>query len=196
MRTVLRESARHNRHGKNAAHLVPLSRRPGTEGGMRVDIMKPHNTAKETVLPLVEEALRVDKRRTETGRVRISVATEAEERLVRETLRSERAAVARVSIGRGLTDGEAAPIAGREEDRTFILPVLEEVLVIEQRLILREEIRLRLVAVEETIEETVTLRRQCAEVDRLPPAVMTDIPNGSGEPAPPGDLPPAQTVPR
>jgi stress response protein YsnF len=161
-----------------------------------VDIIKPDSTAEETVLPLVEEALRVGKRRIETGRVRISVATEAEERLVRETLRSERAEVERVNIGHELTEGEPAPIARREEDGTFILPVLEEVLVIERRLVLREEIRLRLVAAEEAIEETVTLRRQRAEVEKLPPAATADIPNGSGELAPPSDLSPAPAIPR
>ncbi len=161
-----------------------------------MDIIKPDSAAEETVLPLVEEALRVGKRRIETGRVRISVATETEARLVRETLRSERAEVERVNIGRELTEGEAAPIARREEDGTFILPVLEEVLVIERHLVLREEIRLRLVAAEETIEESVTLRRQRAEVERLPPAVMADIPNGSGELAPPGDPSPAPAIPR
>jgi stress response protein YsnF len=104
--------------------------------------------------------------------------------------------VERVNIDHELTEGEPAPIARREEDGTFILPVLEEVLVIERRLVLREEIRLRLVAVEETIEETVTLRRQRAEVERLPPAAMADIPNGFGELAPPGDLSPAPAIPR
>jgi stress response protein YsnF len=158
--------------------------------------MKPDSTAEETVLPLVEETLRVGKRRIETGRVRISVPAEAEERLVRETFRSERAEVERVNIDHELTEGEPAPIARREEDGTFILPVLEEVLVIERRLVLRKEIRLRLVAAEETIEETVTLRRQRAEVERLPPAAMADIPNGSGELAPPGDLSPAPAIPR
>ena len=39
------------------------------------------NASDEIVLPLVEEALRVGKRRVETGRVRVSVATDIEERL-------------------------------------------------------------------------------------------------------------------
>jgi uncharacterized protein (TIGR02271 family) len=122
------------------------------------------------VLPLVEEALRVGKRRVETGRVRISVSTEAEERVVRETLRGERAQVERVAIDRELAAGEAPPVARQEADGTFVLPVLEEVLVVERRLVLREEIRMRVTAMEEPVEETVTLRRQRAEVERLPPS--------------------------
>ena len=129
-----------------------------------------NNADDEAVLPLVEEALRVGKRRVETGRVRVSVATETEERLVRETLRSERAETERVPVWRELADGEQAPSVRREQDGTVVVPVLEEVLVVERRLVLREEVRLRVVAVEEAIEQPVTLRRQRAEVERLPPA--------------------------
>lgn len=122
----------------------------------------------ELVLPLIEEALRVGKRRVETGRVRVSLATEVEERLVRETLRSERVEVERVAVGRELALGEVAPVARREADGTLVVPVLEEVLVVERRLVLREEVRLRTVAAEETVEQPVTVRRQRAAVERLP----------------------------
>jgi uncharacterized protein (TIGR02271 family) len=135
-----------------------------------VDAEKPIGSTDEVVLPLIEEALRVGKRRVETGRVRISVATDTEERLVRETLRSERVEVERVTVDRELAAGEPAPLARREEDGTLVVPVLEEVLVIERRLVLREEIRLRTIAAEDTVEQPVTLRRQRAEVERLPPA--------------------------
>ena len=135
----------------------------------------------EAVLPLVEEALRVGKRRVETGRVRVSVATEAEERVVRETLRSERAEVRRVPVGRELVEGEPAPALRREADGTVVLPVLEEVLVVERRLVLREEIRMRIVTSEDTVEEPVTLRRQRAEVERLPPEAAGD-PDMAGPP--------------
>ena len=127
------------------------------------------DTAGETVLPLVEEALRVGKRRIETGRVRVSVSTDVEERVVRETLRSERAELERVPIGRELAEGEPAPVVRQEPDGTVVVPVLEEVLVVERRLVLREEIRMRLVSVEEAVEQPVSVRRQRASVERLPP---------------------------
>ena len=135
-----------------------------------MDAEKPIGSTEEVVLPLIEEALRVGKRRVETGRMRVSVATDIEERLVRETLRSERVEVERVAVGRELATGEPAPLVRREEDGTLVVPVLEEVLVIERRLVLREEIRLRTIAAEDTVEQPVTLRRQRAEVERLPPA--------------------------
>ena len=137
----------------------------------------------EAVLPLAEEVLRVSKRRVETGRVRVSVATEAEERLVRGTLRTERAEVERVAVGRELAEGEHAPTARREQDGTLVVPVIEEVLVVERRLVLREEIRLRVVAAEEAVEQPVTLRRQRVEVERLPASAAGD-PDAAGLPPP------------
>ena len=141
---------------------------------MLVATEKLDGTDRDAVLPLLEEALVVGKRRVETGRVRVSIATETEERLVRETLRTERARVERVAVGRELADGESAPAIRQEEDGTVVVPVLEEVLVVERRLVLREEIRLRLVAVDETVEQPVTLRRQRAEVERLPASTAAD----------------------
>ncbi len=139
------------------------------------------DTGDSAVLPLVEEALRVGKRRVETGRVRVSVATETEERLLRETLRTERAEVERVPVGRELAEGEPAPSVRREEDGTVVVPVLEEILVVERRLVLREEVRLRLVAAEEPVEQPVTLRRQRAVVERLHPSAAGG-PDASGPP--------------
>lgn len=122
----------------------------------------------ETVVPLAEESLSVDKRETETGRVRVSVRTETEDRLIRETLRTERADVERVSVGRELAIGEPLPTIREGADGTVVVPVIEEVLVVEKRLVLREELRIRRIEDKEPVEQTVTVRRQYAEVERLP----------------------------
>ena len=98
------------------------------------------DTGDDAVLPLVEEALLVGKRRVETSRVRVSVSTEIQEQVVRETLRTERTELERVPIGRELVEGEPAPAMRQEPDGTVVVPVLEEVLVVERRLVLREEI--------------------------------------------------------
>lgn len=134
-------------------------------------------TASEVVLPLVEETLRVGKRQVETGRVRVSVKTEIEEQVVRETLRSERAEIERVTIGRELADGEPTPAMRREPDGTVVVPVLEEVLVVERRLVLREEIWMRMVSVDEAVEQPVTIRRQRASVERQPSLPAEDGPD-------------------
>ncbi len=144
------------------------------------------DTGDGAVLPLVEEVLRVGKRRVETGRERVSVSTETAERLLRETLRTERAEVERVAVGRELAAGERAPTGRREEAGMVVVPVLEEVLVVERRFVLREEIRPRLVAAEEAVEQPVTLRRQRSVVERLPPSSAAGGPDAAGGPPPLG----------
>lgn len=161
-----------------------------TEGGFVVATEMLDIDDNEAVLPLVEEVLRLGKRRVETGRVRISVSTTTDERLVRETLRSKRADVEHVQINRDLLEGEAAPVARWEDDGTVVVPVVEEVLIIERHLVLREEVRLRLVAVDEVIEQPVTLRRQQATVERLPAAVAVEA-----EDLPVAVLPGMQSLP-
>src|ERR1700712_173342 len=117
------------------------------------------NTNVEQVIPLVEETARVEKRLVETGRVRVSTRTEAVEQVLRESLRGDGVAVTRVPINRTLAEGEAAPVV-RTEGSVTILPVLEEVLVVEKRLVLREEVHIRQTAASENVEVPVTLRRQ------------------------------------
>ena len=130
----------------------------------------------EAVIPLVEEALLVGKRQVETGRVRVSVSTEIQEQVVRETLRSEKTEIARVPVGRELVEGEPAPTVRQEPDGTVVVPVLEEVLVVERRLVLKEEIRMRVLAVDEAVEQPMAVRRQRASVERLPPHPPGDGP--------------------
>jgi stress response protein YsnF len=57
----------------------------------------------------------------------------------------------------------------RTEGDVTILPVVEEVLVVETRLLLKEEIHVRRTATRETVEIPVTLRRQRAVVERVDP---------------------------
>lgn len=137
--------------------------------------------AAETVIPLLEEHLRIAKRQRETGRVRVSVTTAEQTRMVEEVLRRRHVEVERVPVGRPVA--EAPPV--REEGDTLIIPVLEEVLVVERRLVLREEVRLRFRTEEQREATPVTLRRQDAAVERLPPAAspMTDsLANNREEP--------------
>jgi stress response protein YsnF len=131
----------------------------------------------EAVIPLVEESLLVGKREVETGRVRVSVTTDVKEQVVRETLRSEKTEIERVLVGREIAEGEQAPTVRQEPDGTVVVPVLEEVLVVERRLVLKEEIRMRVLAVDEAVEQPVAVRRQRASVERLPPHPAEDGPD-------------------
>ena len=88
----------------------------------------------EVVLPLIEETARIDKRAVETGRVRVSTHTETIDQVLRETLRSDMVGVTRVPLNRTLAEGEAVPQI-RTENGVTIIPVLEEILVVEKRLV-------------------------------------------------------------
>src|SRR3954469_12945187 len=131
----------------------------------------------ETVIPLLEETLRITKKRRETGRVRVAVTTGEETRLVEEVLRRRSVEVERVPIGRQV----AEPPPVREEGDTLVIPVLEEVLVVERRLVLREEVRLRLRTDERHETLPVTLRRQDARIERLPPDPSPEAPEQQEE---------------
>ena len=119
----------------------------------------------EEVIPLVEEVLHLSKRTVETGRVRVSLTTETVEETLRETLRSQRTEIRRVPVGREVSEVPAT----RQEGDVTIVPVVEEVLVVVRRLVLKEEIRLRLIDSEDSVETPAQRRVQRATVERLAP---------------------------
>jgi len=116
------------------------------------------------ILPLLAEEISVAKRQVVTGRVLASTITREEEKLVDELLASEQVEIERVPVGRPVD--WAPPV--REEGDTVIIPVVEEVLVVERRLLLKEEVRVRRVRKEERHQERVKIRRQEVEVTRHP----------------------------
>ena len=119
----------------------------------------------EERIPLVEERLHVSARAVETGRVRVRTVVDEYTEYARADLHREQASVERVPIDREIS---AMPIV-REEGDTLIFPVVEEVLVIEKRLILKEEVRLTRTRSAEPFEQPVTVRSTRAVVDRLTP---------------------------
>lgn len=116
-------------------------------------------------VPIVEEALVVDKQLVEAARVRVTSTATGEEVSVREHLTSTSVRVERVPVDR-LVD--VAPLPRTEGPRT-ILSVTEEVLVRRIRVI--EEVHLIRETRTDLHEQTVTLRRLNVEVER------TDIPD-------------------
>lgn len=116
----------------------------------------------ETHIPVFEEQLEIGKRVVETGKVRVSTTVEEREELVEQALSRDEVSVERVAIGRVVA--EAPPV--REEGDTLIVPVIEEVLVVEKRLVLKEELRIRRRTVVDVYQQPVTLRREHAVVER------------------------------
>jgi uncharacterized protein (TIGR02271 family) len=115
------------------------------------------------VVPLQEEQLVVERRTVEAGRVRIATHVRERQEVVDEPVVRERVEVQRVPINKVV---DAAP-PQREDGDTLIIPVVEEQLVVERRLVLKEEIRVRRTRITERHREEVTLRSEEAEVTRL-----------------------------
>ena len=115
----------------------------------------------EQRLPVIEERLRVEKRQVESGRARVHVTVSEHDQAVETLLRRQDISVERVSIGREV---ESAPPT-RHEGNTIIIPVMEEIVVTEKRLVLKEELRIRINETVQTDTQVVRLRREHAEVE-------------------------------
>lgn len=116
----------------------------------------------EEPVPLIEETLVVQKRTVETARVQVHLATETRDEPVDYDLRSDRVTIERVPIDRLITEVPDV----REVDGVTIIPVIEEVLVKQLRLV--EEIHLRRAVQVSRVSAPGRLRRQTATVTRIP----------------------------
>jgi uncharacterized protein (TIGR02271 family) len=118
----------------------------------------------QRVIPVISEDVKIGKREVETGRVRVSKTVHEEERLIDELLMRDEVSVERRTINQYVD----APVPVRYEGDTMIVPLLEEVLVVEKRLLLREELHITKRQVEERHADSVRLRREEAHVERFP----------------------------
>jgi uncharacterized protein (TIGR02271 family) len=118
----------------------------------------------DVVVRLYEEQASITKRRIVSGRVKVSRVTREHEQLLNESLAREQVEIDRTPIGKPI---EAMPKI-REEGDVIVIPVVEEILVVERRLVLKEEVRVRRVRSNENHQERVMLRRQEALVTRSP----------------------------
>jgi stress response protein YsnF len=116
------------------------------------------------VIARAEEEVRLDKRMVTTGKVRVRTIVDVETELAKATLDGETVEVTRVPIDRIVDQAPGI----RVEDNVTIIPVLEEVLIVEKRLVLKEEVHIRKLATTEDVEIPVELRKQHAVIERLP----------------------------
>lgn len=123
-----------------------------------------HSEGEHRVLALHDEQLIVSKQAVPRATVRVGTVTRSEDRLVEQALTHERVEIERVPINSFV---DAAPPVRTEGDVT-ILPVLEEVVVVQRRLLLKEEVHVRRVRLTEQHVETVSVRTQDAIVTRTP----------------------------
>ena len=115
------------------------------------------------VIPVIEEQLHVEKQVVETGRLRINKTVREEEQVVTTPVTHDELSVERIPINQYV---EATPAIRYEGDVT-VIPVVKEVLVLEKRLMLVEEVHItnRRITTEDT--QRITLRSEEVTVDRV-----------------------------
>jgi len=134
------------------------------------------------VIPVIEERLSVTTERVPVGGVRVHKTVAERQEVVERPIVRDEVSVERVAVGR-VIEGPPPPV--RQEGDVMVVPLLEEVLVVEKRMMLREELRIRLQRVTTQDSQTVTLRREEAHIERFGP-------DGTGaEAATPGAVTPA-----
>ena len=113
-------------------------------------------------IPLMEERLSIAKRSVESGRVRVHVSVEEREETVRDELCRDNLHIERVPRNVHVTEAPHVRIEGN----TTIIPIVEEVIVVEKRLMLVEEVHVSRRSVSEPAEIPVKVRRERARVER------------------------------
>lgn len=113
-------------------------------------------------IPLAAETLTVDKRLVTRGRVVIHKQVVTHNAVVDEPLEQEQVEITRVPVNK-LVEAAEPP---RSEGDTTVIPLYEEVLVVEKRLLLTEELHVSKRRSEYRKPQEVVLRREEAVVER------------------------------
>lgn len=129
------------------------------------------------VVPVVAEQLEVQKRKVEAGGVRIRKTVSEREEVVDEPLLREEVQVKRVPVNK-VVDG---PVPVRHVGDTMIVSLLEEVLVVEKRLMVKEELHITKEQVESYRPQRVRLRTEEAVVERVEDGRDGHAGEGEGE---------------
>lgn len=114
-------------------------------------------------IPLVEERLSIGKRQVEAGRLRVRVSVDQREEQIPVELAQDEIEIERVPKNVALSELPSV----RLEGNTTIIPVVEEVVVVEKRLLLVEEIHVRRRTATSTQEVSMTVRSEQASMERV-----------------------------
>lgn len=121
------------------------------------------SAAVQQTMPLVEESLELHHKTVETGKVQVIKTVHTEEKEVDLPIEWEEVTIERVPMDQIVSE---APGIRREGDCT-IIPLVEEILVVEKRLIVREEIRLTTRRTQTHRKEIIELRKESAQIKRV-----------------------------
>ena len=115
-------------------------------------------------VPVYREEASVHKRVVDTGRVRIHTTVARHPARIDESLRCDEVQVSHVPVDR-IVQPDQAPTTHYDGD-TLVVPILEEVLVVERRLRIKEELRITRTQSEKRHLETVMLKAEQVSVER------------------------------
>jgi stress response protein YsnF len=130
-----------------------------------IDQVQP-NGQEPLKVPVFREEVQVEKRVVDTGRgVRIHKTVAEHPCHIDESLSHDEVEVSHVPVDR-IVPLDAAP-ATRYEGDTLVVPILEEVLVVERRVRIKEELRITRTRREAHHAETVMLKSEQVSVERF-----------------------------
>jgi uncharacterized protein (TIGR02271 family) len=130
-------------------------------GGLVSDSALARDAGDGLRIPILEERLVPGKRPVDLGELRIHKYVEEVEEVISQPVTRDDLVIERVPINRPLE----APVEPREEGEWLVVPIMEEVLVVQKRLMLAEEVRIRKRQVSEAQEVRGTVRRERVELE-------------------------------
>ena len=113
-------------------------------------------------ISLTEEVAHIEKRAVQTGKVTVRTVVDTQTRHLEASLSGQTVSVERIPVDREISTVPAI----RTEGGVTIIPVVEERLIVEKRLVLVEEIRVTLAETVETVDMPVELRKQRALIEK------------------------------
>lgn len=117
-------------------------------------------------IPVIEEQLGIGTRTVETGRgVRVHKTVAEHPVVIDERLSRDEVEVTRVPVDRVVAPDQVPAV--RYEGETLVVPVLEEVLVVERRLRIKEELHITRARREQRHQETVVLKAEQVDIERF-----------------------------
>ena len=123
----------------------------------------------EASFSVLEEQLDVQVRKNVTGIVRLEKTIRTHDALVDLELMRDTLSVERIPVNERIDE----PAVTRYEGDIMIVPVMEEVVIVSRQLILKEEIRITRRQELVRYEQTVPLRAEEIDIERIEPPVTT-----------------------
>ncbi|WP_083470347.1 YsnF/AvaK domain-containing protein [Rufibacter tibetensis] len=116
-------------------------------------------------IPVIEERVHLDKRVVETGSVRITKVITEQEVPLNIPLIQEEHDIQHVPVNQ-YVDSPPPPI--RYEGDTMIIPIVQEVMVVEKRLMVIEELHITKNKVQTNDVQQISLRKEEIRIERIP----------------------------